>query len=117
MLCQLTAPAHLTLRNKMKNPLLNYDIGSVVTQSSYNIPLKALHACARVYKKYSTWGVSQDKYSTLFHLVLYLSLNMPPCAVFSVHTCGSALSNTGYSFCFNEFTTTIIAIISTCNLP
>ena len=35
----------------------------------------------------------QDKYSTRLGLVLYLSLDMPPRAVFSIQTCGSALSN------------------------
>ena len=37
--------------------------------------------------------VSQDKYSTRLRLVLYLSLNTPPHVVFSIQTCGSALSN------------------------
>ena len=34
--------------------------------------------------------MSQDKYSTWLRLVLYLSVDMPPCAIFSIHT---ALSN------------------------
>ena len=38
-------------------------------------------------------GVSQDKYSPWLFFVLYLSLDMPPHAVFSIHTRGSALSN------------------------
>ena len=38
-------------------------------------------------------GVSQDKYSTQLRLVLYLSLDTPPRAVFSVQTRGGALSN------------------------
>ena len=37
--------------------------------------------------------MSRDKYSTQLRLVLYLSLNMSPRAVFSVHTHGGALSN------------------------
>ena len=37
--------------------------------------------------------VSRDKYSTRLRLVLYLSLNTPPRAVFSIQTRGSALSN------------------------
>ena len=37
--------------------------------------------------------VSRDKYSTWLRLVLYLSLNTPPRAVFSIQTRGSALSN------------------------
>ena len=35
--------------------------------------------------------VSQYEYSTQLHLVLYLFLNMPPCAVFYVQTRDSAL--------------------------
>ena len=35
--------------------------------------------------------VSWDKYSTRLRVVLYLSLDTPPHAVFSVQTCGSAL--------------------------
>ena len=38
--------------------------------------------------------VSQDKYSTQLCLMLYLSLDMPPCPVFSINNCSSALSNT-----------------------
>ena len=38
-------------------------------------------------------GVSRDKYSTRLRLVLYLSLDTPPRAVFSVQTRGGALSN------------------------
>ena len=37
--------------------------------------------------------VSQDKHSTRLHLVLYLSFDMPPFAVFPVQTRSSALSN------------------------
>ena len=37
--------------------------------------------------------VSQDKYSTRLRLMLYLSLDMSPCAVFFIQTHGSALSN------------------------
>ena len=50
-------------------------------------------------EKYSTRGVSRDKYSTRLRLVLYLSLDTPPRAVFSIHTRGSALTNT-----YNEVT-------------
>ena len=39
-------------------------------------------------------AVSRDKYSTWLRLVLYLSLDMPPRAVFPVQTRGSALSIT-----------------------
>ena len=38
-------------------------------------------------------GMSRDKYSTRLRLVLYLSLDTPPRAVFSVQTRGGALSN------------------------
>ena len=37
--------------------------------------------------------MSQEKYSTRLHLVLHLSLDTPSHAVFSIQTCGSALSN------------------------
>ena len=37
--------------------------------------------------------MSRDKYSTKLHLVLYLSSDMSPSAVFSIHTHGSVLSN------------------------
>ena len=37
--------------------------------------------------------VSQNKYSSWLCLVLYLSLNTPPRAVFSVHACSVALSS------------------------
>ena len=37
--------------------------------------------------------VSQDKYSTRLRLVLYLSLETPPSAVFSIQTRSGALSN------------------------
>ena len=45
-----------------------------------------------MYEKYSTRGVSRGKYSTWPHLVLYLPLDTPPHAVFSVHICGGALT-------------------------
>ena len=46
-----------------------------------------------MYEKYSTRGVSRGKYSTRLRLVLYLPLDTPPRAVFSVHTRGSALTH------------------------
>ena len=63
------------------------------SNSKYNIPLKAPPklVCTNI----QHWGgMSQDKYSTQLCLVLYLSLDMPPHVVFSVHTHGSASSNT-----------------------
>ena len=46
-----------------------------------------------MYEKYSTRGVSRGKYSTRLRLVLYLPLDTPPRAVFSVQTRGSALTH------------------------
>ena len=47
-----------------------------------------------IYTKNIALGeVSRDKYSTRLCLVLYLSLNTPPRAVFSIQIHGSALSN------------------------
>ena len=40
--------------------------------------------------------LSRDKYSTRLLLMLYLSLDTPPRAVFSIQTRGSALSNIKY---------------------
>ena len=60
--------------------------------SKYNIPPKALPLL--VCTKNTALGyVSRDKYSTRLCLVLYLSLDTPPRAVFSIQTRGSALSN------------------------
>ena len=46
-----------------------------------------------MYEKYSTRGVSRGKYSTWLRLVLYLPLDTPPRAVFSIHTRGSTLTH------------------------
>ena len=75
----------------MKKPSLNYyNIGSIATQSI--IPPKALPLL--VCTKNTVLGdVSRDKYSTWLRLVLYLSFDRPPRAVFSIQTRGSALSN------------------------
>ena len=60
--------------------------------SKYNIPPKALPLL--ICTKNAVLGdVSRDKCSTRLRLVLYLSLDTPPCAVFSIQTRGSALSN------------------------
>ena len=61
-------------------------------QLKYNIPFKAPPVLACM-KNTALGGVSQDKYSLWLFFVLYLSLDMPPHAVFSIHTRGSALSN------------------------
>ena len=60
--------------------------------TSNNIPHKALPVlvCA---KNTVLGDVSRDKYSTRLCLVLYVSVDTPPRAVFSVQTHGSALSN------------------------
>ena len=44
-------------------------------------------------KNVALGDVSQNQYSSWRCLVLYLSLNTPPHAVFSVHVCSSALSS------------------------
>ena len=60
--------------------------------SKYNIPPKALPFLICT-KNTALGDVSRDKYSTRLCLVLYLSLDMPLSAVFSIQTRGSALSN------------------------
>ena len=55
----------------------------------YNIPPKALPVLLCT-KNTALGDMSRDKYSTRLCLVLYLSLNTPPRAVFSVQTHGSA---------------------------
>ena len=53
------------------------------SNSKYNITLKAPPELVCM-KNTTLGGMSRDKYSTRLRLVLYLSLNMPPRAVFSV---------------------------------
>ena len=60
--------------------------------SKYNIPPKALPLLVCT-KNTALGDVSRDKYSTQLRFVLYLSLDTPPHAVFSIQTRGSALSN------------------------
>ena len=62
------------------------------SQWSQNIPPKALPLLVCT-KNTALGDVSRDKYSTRLRLVLYLSLDTPPRAVFSIQTRGSALSN------------------------
>ena len=57
----------------------------------YNNHLKH-HLCLCVQKNTALWGVVVVKYSPQLCLVLNYPLNMPPCAAFSIHTCGSALN-------------------------
>ena len=81
--------ARSTLRDEEPIIQLQYWLNSY---SKYNIPPKALPLL--VCTKNTVLGdVSQDKYSIWLRVVLYLSLNTPPCAVFSIHTSGSALIN------------------------
>ena len=62
------------------------------TLSKYNIPFKALPELVCM-KNTALGALSRDKYSTRLCLVLYLSLDMPPHAVFSIQIHGGALSN------------------------
>ena len=62
----------------MKNPSLNYNIGSIAIQK-YNIPPKACTTFARLYEKYSTRGMSRDKYSTRLRLVQKHALPLLVC--------------------------------------
>ena len=78
-----------TLRDKEPIAQLRYWLSS---NSKYNIPPKALPVLVCM-KNTALGDMSQDKYSTRLCLMLYLSLNMPPQAVFFVQTHSSALSN------------------------
>ena len=60
--------------------------------SKYNIPPKALPLLICT-KNTALGNMSRDKYSTQLRLVLYLSLDTPPRAVFSIQTRSSTLSN------------------------
>ena len=46
-----------------------------------------------MYENAALGDVSQNQYSSWLCLVMYLSVNTPPHAVFSVHACSSALSS------------------------
>ena len=63
---------------EMNKPSLNYNIGSIASYSKYNIPPKALPL------------LMSTKNSALKDV--YLSLDTPPHALFSIQTRGSALS-------------------------
>ena len=76
----------------MKNPLLNYNNYWLNSYSKYNIPPKALPLLVCT-KNTALGDVSRDLYSTRLCLVLYLFLDTPSHAVFSIQTRGSALSN------------------------
>ena len=78
-----------TLRDEEPIAQLWYWLNSY---SKFNIPPKALPLlmCA---KHTALRDMFRDKYSTRLHLVLYLSLDTLPHAVFSIQTRGSALSN------------------------
>ena len=83
------ALARSTLRDEEPIAQLQYWLNSY---SKYNIPPKALPLLVCT-KNTALRDMSRDKYSTWLHLVLYLSLDMPPRAEFSIQTRGSALSN------------------------
>ena len=74
-----------------EEPIAQLQYGSIATQK-YDIPPKALPLLVCT-KNTALGDVSRDKYSTRLRLVLYLSLDTPPRAVFSIQTRGSALSN------------------------
>ena len=78
-----------TLQDEEHIAQLQYWLNSY---SKYNIPPKALPLLICT-KNTALGDMSRDKYSTRLHLMLYLSLDTPPCAVFSIQTRGSALSN------------------------
>ena len=83
------ALARSLLQDKEPIAQLRYRLNN---NSKYNIPPKALPVLVCT-KNTALGDVSREKYSTRLCLVLYLSLNMPPRAVFSIQTCSSALSN------------------------
>ena len=89
-------PTCLTLQDKESIAQLQYWLNS---NSKYNTLLKVKALPVFTCMKNAALGdVSQNQYSSWIYLVLYLSLNTPPCAIFSVHTCSSALS-TSYIKC------------------
>ena len=84
-------PTCLTLQDKESIAHLQYWLNS---NSKYNTLLKVKAPPVFTCMKNAALGnVSQNQYSTWLYLVLYLSLNTPPRAVFSVHACSSALSS------------------------
>ena len=72
----------LALRAEESITQLRYRLNS---NSKYNTSLKVLPVLLCT-KNTALVYVSQDKYSIWLHLVLYLSVDMPPRAVFSVQT-------------------------------
>ena len=81
----------LTLYASFKESIaqLRYRLNS---NSKYNITLKAPPVLVCM-KNTALGGMSRDKYSTRLRLVLYLSLDTPPRAVFYIQTRGSALTS------------------------
>ena len=71
-----------------------------------------------MYENAALGDVSQNQYSSWLYLVLYLSLNTPPDAVFSVHACSSVLSSS-YIKCMVSTThgSCIDFLINVCLLP
>ena len=84
-------PTCLTLQDKESIAQLQYWLNS---NSKYNTLLKVKALSVLMCMKNAALGdVSQNQYSSWLCLMLYLSLNTPPHAVFSVHVCSSALSS------------------------
>ena len=82
-------PTCLKLQDKESIAQLQYWLNS---NSKYNTLLKVKAPPVYTCMKNAAFGdVSQNQYSSWLCLVLYLSVNTPPRAVFSVHTCSSAL--------------------------
>ena len=89
-------PTCLTLQVKESIAQLQHWLNS---NSKYNTLLKVKALSVFTCMKNAALGdVSQNQYSSWLCLVLYLSLNTPPRAIFSVHACSSALSSS-YTKC------------------
>ena len=109
--------ARLTLQDEEPITQLRYCLRSY---SEYNIPPKALPLLVCT-KNPALSDMSRDKYSTQLCLMLYLSLDMPPRAVFSVQIHGSALSNiictcvyTCVRTCVHMYTCVFICVCVVC---
>ena len=83
---------YLTLQDEKSIAQLRYWLNGNL---KYNRPLKVLPVLVCM-KNTALRDVSQEKCSTWLHLVLYLSLNMSPHAVFSVRTCRYILQHSVY---------------------
>ena len=104
-LTRIHSLARSTLRDEEPIAQLQYWLNCY---SKYNIPPKALPLLVCT-KNTALGDVSRDKYSTRLRLALYLSLNTPSRAVFSIQTRGSALSNI---YSINDIATTTLDILN-----